>query len=454
MRSYCTLLAAGLSLCISACRRDAPSAPVMPTGPVTQGEINSWISDSMHYFYLWNQQLPPKPDTGLAPLHFFSSLRNSADPFSSLYNPDDASTLQTSLYTNFGIDISIISFPASASGAIAVVKLAAANSYAASKFSRGSYITRINNTPITTANASQLVAQIMQDKTGLFTPATVANGIVTEAAAVQLDFGYPRDQSVYTTTLVSSNKKIGYLYYNSFNDNYNTDLVNIFRKYITTGITDLILDLRYNTGGSIAASALLSALITDGINEGSTYIQLTGNNIQGSYKMSFGETMAVPESGIPVKFADISSARLKLAKVYILTSHQTISAAELTINNLKPYTKVIQIGGTTYGKDKGTIIVRDKRNPKRISWVLQPITFQLSNASGQGGYTQGLVADYPIDEMSKQPLVALGDPGDPLIAKAISLITGNGRGATSESRVTTYFQAPVIVNEVVIPRKK
>ncbi|NIG52819.1 S41 family peptidase [Chitinophaga sp. Cy-1792] len=454
MRTYCTLLAAGLTICFSACRRDAPVSPAPPTGPVTQAEVNTWISDSLHHFYLWNQQLPAKPDTGLTPLNFFLSMRHAADPFSVLYNPDDASTLQTSLYTNFGIDISVIDFPASPSGVIAVVKLVTPNTFVATKFSRGSYISRINNTPVTAANAAQLVAQVLQNKTGSFTPATFSNGVLTEETAVQLDFGYPKDKPIYTATLSSASKKIGYLYYNSFNDNYNTDLVNIFRNYISTGITDLILDLRYNTGGSIAAAALLSALITDGINESSTFIQLSGNNIQGSYKMSFGETMAVPESGVAIKFADISNARLRLSRVYILTSHQTISAAELTVNNLKPYTKVIQIGAATYGKDKGAVIVRDQRNPKRIVWVMQPITYLLSNASGQGGYTGGLTPDYTVDEMSKQPLAELGDPADPLIAKAIALITGNGRATTSENLVATYFQAPAIANEVIIPHKK
>ncbi|RAJ75662.1 C-terminal processing protease CtpA/Prc [Chitinophaga dinghuensis] len=449
-----SLLLAGTVLLIGSCRKDSTVSPVIPTGPVTQAEINSWVLDSMHYFYLWNQQLPAKADTTLIPPSFLLKLRQQEDVFTSLINPDDPETLPVSLYNNFGLDIGVIDFPASPTGVIGVVKIVVANSYAASKFSRGSYLTKINNTPVTAANASSLIADVLKAKSGSFTPAIYTNGILTEGTPVQLTFGYTRENPVYATTLSTAGKKVGYLFYNSFNDNYTSSLIGAFRQFMSDNVQSLIIDLRYNSGGSIAAAAVLTTLIADGISEGSSYIQLKGNNIQGSFTMNLKETLAVPESGSPATFSSLQSYRLRLAKVYILTGHQTISAAELLINNLKPYTQVIQIGNATYGKDKGAVIIRDMRTPKRIPWVLQPITYRLANAKGEGGYTNGIAPQYTVDEMSQQPLTAFGNPADPLVSTALSLITGTGRRSVPEATTRKYYESVPTSEAVIIPRKK
>ncbi|MBV7531751.1 S41 family peptidase [Chitinophaga sp. sic0106] len=454
MRTQIVLFTAGLLLTATACRKDAPVAPPAPTGPVTPAEINSWVLDSMRYFYLWNQGLPAKADTSLAAQKYFSSLLNTADPFSYLYNPDDATTVATSLYRNYGLDISVVQLPGT-TVPIGVVKLVASGAtLAKSKFSRGSYISRINNISLKPDNAGELFAQVLGDKRGSFTPATLSDGVFTDGQPVELPFAYPAESPVNVQNFTVAGKKVGYLYYNAFADKYNGDLVNIFKNFVGNGISELILDLRYNTGGSIAAAALMTSLIADGISEGSAFIQLNGNNNLGSYKMSFGETLAVPESGNPISFSSILAARLRLKRVYVLTGHQTISAAELVVNNLKPYTNVIQIGATTYGKDKGAIIIRDQRTPKRIPWVMQPITYRLANANGQGGYTTGIVPQYVVDEMSVQPLPLIGNGNDALIAKALALISGNAREESYQPKVPVIYEPTPVATEVIIPRIK
>jgi hypothetical protein len=74
--------------------------------------------------------------------------------------------------------------------------------------------------------------------------------------------------------------------------------------------------------------------------------------------------------------------------------------------------------------------------------VLLPITYHLSNANGEGGYTQGLSIQYQVNEMSAQPLSPVGNTADPLIAKAISILNGNGRQApTPERTAKVYFDS-------------
>ena len=62
--------------------------------------------------------------------------------------------------------------------------------------------------------------------------------------------------------LNSSNGKIGYLMYNQFVSNYDQYLESIFSEYKSNSVNELILDLRYNPGGSINSALILASLIT------------------------------------------------------------------------------------------------------------------------------------------------------------------------------------------------
>ena len=103
--------------------------------------------------------------------------------------------------------------------------------------------------------------------------------------------------------------------------------------------------------------------------------------------------------------------------------------------------QVYLIGQQTFGKDKGALIIQDMRTPKRIPWTLMPISYNLANSKGEGGYTNGLTPQYIVDELSKQPLAPVGDNTDPLIARAISILNGNGRQTAPTPQISprVYF---------------
>ncbi|HEY1164504.1 MAG TPA: S41 family peptidase, partial [Chitinophaga sp.] len=160
--------------------------------------------------------------------------------------------------------------------------------------------------------------------------------------------------------------------------------------------------------------------------------------------------------GSPIAFSSLESGRLSLQRVFILAGPQTASAAELVINNLKPYTQVVMIGQNTFGKDKGAVTISDLRKPQRIPWVLLPITYNLANVNGTGGYTQGIAPQYVLNEMSYQPLSAMGNAADPLIAKALSIMNNGGRqtAPVAEHMARTLFdsrQQAAAANVVSVP---
>ena len=438
MRYTTPLLSICLFAVLTACRKK-DDTPAVPTGPVTQAEINQWVLDSMHLFYLWNDQLPGQADRSMETQAFFSNIKSSEDKFSLIYNPKDPATIKSDMLYKYGVDFSIIDWPSAAGGVIGVIKLVVPGSYAAADgLKRGDYFTRINQTQLTTANSTTLPELLRAAADGgTITPAIIKDNMITESPLVQLRPGKQTENPVYQSAVINSgSKKVGYLFYNAFTDGYNNYLLAAFQDFKTKGINDLVIDLRYNVGGSLAAAAMMAAMVAPDITEKSVFVKYSGNRNMGSRTLDFATTLSVPETGGPIAFSSLSAGQLKLPRVFIISGRQTVSAAELLINNLKPYTQVIQIGQTTVGKDKGAVIVYDMRTPQRIPWIIHPLTYRLSNANGAGNYTAGIAPQYPVDEMSRQPLLPLGSTDDPLLAKALSVINGNVR-ATPENNAPT-----------------
>jgi carboxyl-terminal processing protease len=438
MRYTLPLFTLCLFVGITACRKK-DDTPAVPTGPVTQAEINQWILDSMHLFYLWNEQLPGQADRSLETQAFFDHIKSNEDKFSVIYNPKEPATIKSDMLYKYGVDFSIIDWPTAAGGVIGVVKLVVPGSYAAADgLKRGDYFTRINQTMLTTANSTTLPEQLRAaTEGGNLTPATIKDNVITEGPLIPLRPEKTTENPVYKSVVINSGaKKVGYLFYNAFTDGYNNYLLAAFRDFKNKGINDLVIDLRYNVGGSLAAAAMMTAMVAPDITEKSIFVKYSGNGNMGSRTLDFATTMSVPENGDPIAFSSLSAGQLQLPRVFILSGRQTVSAAELVINNLKPYTQVIQIGQTTVGKDKGAVIIYDMRTPQRIPWIMHPLTYRLSNANGAGNYTAGIVPQYPVDEMSRQPLLPLGSTDDPLLAKALSAINGNVR-ATPENNMPT-----------------
>jgi len=70
-----------------------------------------------------------------------------------------------------------------------------------------------------------------------------------------------KDPVLYDNVYNIGDKKIGYLFYTDFFDNYNNRLFEVFSNFKQTGVTDLVLDLRYNRGGDVTAATYLASLI-------------------------------------------------------------------------------------------------------------------------------------------------------------------------------------------------
>lgn len=224
--------------------------------------------------------------------------------------------------------------------------------------------------------------------------------------------------------------------YNGFYSGYDAQLNTIFGQFAGEGVTDLVLDLRYNGGGSVNTASCLASMITGQFNG-----QLFAHEQWNAKMQAFYEDKN--PASLNVNFPDKINTggainSLNLTKVYIIATGATASASELVINCLKPYIDVTVIGRTTYGKNVASVTLYDSfdfsykgKNPAH-RYAMQPIVLKTTNKDGFGDYTQGIDPDQPLGE-AYWNMGILGDPNEPLYKRAIDLITATGRRAADDS---------------------
>ncbi len=199
------------------------------------------------------------------------------------------------------------------------------------------------------------------------------------------------------------------------------------------GITDLVLDLRYNRGGFVSSAILLSSMIY-GTNTNDLFLRRIYNpKLQEVYNSSAEDNFRDKTSN------GTTLNSLNLNRVYVLTTNRSASASELIINGLDPYVDVIQVGTTTTGKNEFSVTLVDDPNrdglpfvytaaresfinPKN-SWAIQAIIGRVENAVGFSDYTTGFTPEIELAE-DVLNLGILGDLNEPLLARAIEDITG------------------------------
>ncbi len=416
-KGFChpVILLLAIVLAIYSCKKEKEPELILP-------ESNQWILDSMKVYYYWNEQLPAKPEAGNSGTAFFKSLLYSADRFSYIENPDEPRT-EYSSFAWYGFEYALVqteSFPGRLLGIITLV--VPGGPAAKMGLKRGEIFSSVNNIEITSSTADDINKALKLGNGVQIKLVSIDENALKEGPSVLINYSRFSEKPVYMTRVFANGvKKTGYIFYNLFDGNSDYSMLDSLAKLKSEGISDIILDLRYNPGGDVSSAAKIAAVLSDTKAE-QTFVIYQANKNGGHIVSSFQKTMN-ENSYQPQSFSALKSSQLRLDKVILLTTGATASAAELLINNLKPYANVVQIGQTTIGKDMASFAINDQRVPKQISYVLHPLIFKLYNASGQGDYSNGLAPDYTADEFSALPLKPFGDEQDPLIRKALE-VTG------------------------------
>lgn len=401
-----------------ACRKE-PSAFIPDND---NGRTNKWMADSMRRYYYWSSDIPPHPDYTLSPPDFFNSLLSVKDRFSRISNQDDVGMDKSSMDL-YGFHYSVVQHPALPAQLLGVVMLTAPESPAVrAGLVRGTCFTRVNELPLIAANLEKIHTLLSSGKRIALTPAVQEAGHWKEQPVVTIDAAFVHTGGVYTRRIFQVNgHKTGYLFYNGFTESDDLFLLEAMALLKTAGISDLILDLRYNPGGSMATAAKLGAMLAPVSKLNEVFVVCRGNRNGGTVMQTFADAIRYSGNSYGRHPDELRVHNPGISRVYILTGRYTASSAELLINCLRPYMTVVKIGERTLGKDEAVF----KITGPDTRWVLMPTIYKLLNARQEGGYDTGIPPDETVKELDHFPPVPPGDAGDPLIARALQLIYGN-----------------------------
>ena len=237
---------------------------------------------------------------------------------------------------------------------------------------------------------------------------------------------------LYNTVFNSADrtKKVGYLVYKQFfGAPSRTELANAFASFESEGITDLIVDLRYNPGGSTETQDTLADLIApQAANNQTMYQYVFNDSLQaGKFpllkrKPGYSSVSFAPQYNT-VKYE--KAGGLNLSRVVFIVTGSTASASELLINNLRPYMDVKLVGDTTYGKPVGFFPI------SIFNYAIYPISFKTVNSAGSADYYSGFAPDkLTPDGVDKN----WGDPEEPSLATALNYVLTGSFGRVSGNR--------------------
>ncbi|MBA2920611.1 peptidase S41 [Sphingomonas sp. MAH-20] len=231
-----------------------------------------------------------------------------------------------------------------------------------------------------------------------------------EITITKADYSLQPVSSRYGAKIIDEGgRRIGYLNLRTFITTADSQLKTAFGQFQAAGVTDVIVDLRYNGGGLVDSAQLLGDLL--GRARFPTEVQ--NRTVFRPEKASRNET----------RFFRAQGQSVAAMRIAFIGTGATASASELAINSQLPYFQqnMALVGANTYGKPVGQIAIDRSQCDDR----LRVIAFATKNANGGGDYYTGLAGTIPVTCQAGDDLShPLGDPQEASVRQALDFIAG------------------------------
>ena len=274
-------------------------------------------------------------------------------------------------------------------------------------------------------------AQIVAGANAVVTTVGVPrNFVVRDLAGVQRSFSvnsadFSLSPVSHNAVLTATNgARVGYIAYQEFIASGAAAMGAAINSFRAAGVTEVVLDLRYNGGGSTTQARDLASMLGGSRLSGSTFAlfrfnaKYSANNVAQAFTSSLQTLPAAPLEN--------------LSRLFVITAGGTASASEMVINGLRPYMPVITVGATSFGKPYGS-------QPRdACGTTYSAISLEVANSLGEANFANGFAPNCAMsDDLTRE----LGDPAELRIGAALSYIVNGFCPPVANVPANTLAQA-------------
>ena len=421
---------------------------------------NNWLRSWTNELYLWYAEVPDQnPSLFTSTANYFDVLKSSAvtasgsakDKFHFTYPTSTWKTLsQTNVQAGYGAQFAVLAGTPPREVIVAYTEPNSPAVAPSAALARGTELLQVDGVDVVNANDQASVDKLnagafpqASGESHTFVVRDVGASSVRTITMVSADVQTQPVQNVHTIS--TSMGTVGYILFNDHLATSEQALIAAFNTLKTAAVNDLVLDIRYNSGGYLDIASEVAYMIAgDAATAGQTFEKIEFNDKHPLTDPVTGATIQpVPFHATSQGFsvtAGQALPTLNLPRVFLLTGSDTCSASEAIINGLQGVNvQVIQIGATTCGKPYG-FYPQDNCGTTYFS-----IEFRGVNAQGFGDYTDGFTpvagssqgANVPGCSVADDFTHALGDVAESRLATALAYQANPG----------TCSVAPVVIQK-------
>jgi C-terminal processing protease CtpA/Prc len=253
---------------------------------------------------------------------------------------------------------------------------------------RGTEILAIGTTTANLRNVSDILSSSgtagLTDALGPNTAGTTRVFRVTDAAAgtrvvtiAKTDYNLDPVSTRYGAKIIDDGgHRVGYVNLRTFINTADTPLRNAFASFKAAGVTEVIIDVRYNGGGLVSIAELMGNLLGANRTTSDVFDYMTfraSKSVENTTSYFAPQTQSIAPT-----------------KIAIIGTSSTASASELVAAGMIPYlgANLALVGSNTYGKPVGQIAIDKAACDDRF----RIIAFALQNRDHQGAYFNGLAS--------------------------------------------------------------
>jgi len=422
-RAACGLAAALAGLLLAGCGGGGSSESASLPQTCSATDQKAWLASTMDDGYFWTASSPkvgPEPYADAlaylkALLYTGSDSRFPADRWSYTQASDAYSRFFTDGMTlGYGLAVAGLELSKDGSKPLYVRHVDPGSPAALAGIQRGDRVMQIAGRAASEVIAADDFTALTATAPGQTLALSTSRAGGAPSSSLLSAASYSLTPVTGTTVLLSpGGRKLGYIAVKDMISQALAPADAAFAQFKAAGVSDLMLDLRYNGGGLVSTGATLAGYVAGSRGAGLNYATLLFNDKHSA-------------SNTHVAFA-VPGAALNLPRVFVLMGRRTCSASEQVINGLRGAgLNVVAIGETSCGKPVGF------QPTSYCGTTYSLVNFESVNQVGTGRYFNGFA---PTCAVAEDFTVAQASAADPLMAAAVGYADAGSCPAASSSPV-------------------